>query len=146
MPEEVSFIEGERFTDARGSLHCVNDFSFNSICRFYQIRHSDTAVIRAWQGHKIEHKYFYVPEGSFVIAWVEVDDFYNPSPGLLAKYAILSADKPGILSVPPGFANGIKALAPGSLLTVYSNIDLVQSEQDRWAYDSSLWIDWSKFN
>jgi dTDP-4-dehydrorhamnose 3,5-epimerase-like enzyme len=145
MPEGVVFIDGKRFTDARGNLDAVNDFSFEGICRFYQIRHSSPAVIRAWQGHKMEHKYFYVAEGSFVIAWVKVDNFDNPSPGLVCNHAVLSADQPGVLSIPAGFANGIKALSPESILTVYSNLDLRESEQDRWSYDSSLWMDWSKF-
>jgi len=144
MPDPAAFIEGKRFTDERGYLQSINDFSFKDVCRFYQISNRDTAIIRAWQGHKIEHKYFYVAVGSFVIAWVKVDDFDNPSPTLQPGHIILSADKPGILSVPPGYANGIKSLSPDSILIIYSNLDLKQSEQDRWSYDSSLWMDWSK--
>lgn len=145
MPDKVEFIAGKLFTDQRGTLQCVNDFDFKNICRFYQLQHTDTGVIRAWQGHQKEHKYFYVAAGSFIIGWVKIDDFNNPSGSLVAEHAVLSADKPGILSVPPGFANGIKALAPQSRLIVYSNLDLKQSEQDRWSYDSSLWMDWTKF-
>ncbi len=123
MPKTTAFIERSRFTDARCYLQCVNNFTYQDICRFYKIRNSHTTFIRAWQGYKIEHKYFCVPEGSFDIAWVEVDDFDIRSP-LMSNYVIFSSDKPGILSIPRSFASGIKALTPLAILTVYSNPDL----------------------
>jgi dTDP-4-dehydrorhamnose 3,5-epimerase len=142
---QVELIEGGSFADARGSLLFVNDFNFKSVKRFYQIVHPDTSIVRAWQGHKIEHKYFYVAQGSFVIATVRVDDFTNPSSTLQANETILTTEKPAILSVPPGFANGIKALSPKSILMVYSNLTLVESEQDSYRFDSSLRLNWDKY-
>jgi dTDP-4-dehydrorhamnose 3,5-epimerase len=142
---QVELIEGGSFTDARGSLLFVNNFDFKSVKRFYQIVHPDTRVVRAWQGHKIEHKYFYVAQGSFVIATVRIDDFTNPSPTLLARETILTTEVPAILSVPPGFANGIKALSSNSILVVYSNLTLIESEQDGYRFDSSLWLNWDKY-
>jgi dTDP-4-dehydrorhamnose 3,5-epimerase len=138
----VKFIEGKSFKDSRGTLHCVNEFSLEGIKRFYQIQHSNTSTIRAWQGHKIEHKYFFVPLGSFLIAWVQIDNFENPSTNLVAEHTMLSADKPGVLVIPAGYANGIKAIEAGSLLSIYSNLTLKESEEDRWSFDSSLWMKW----
>lgn len=141
----VEIIKGGFFTDERGSLHFVNDFGFSNVKRFYQITHNNTSIVRAWQGHKIEHKYFYTVKGVFLIAWVPIDDWDNPSSSLIVKHEILASENPSILSIPAGYANGIKALSKGSILTVYSNLNLEQSEKDRWSFDSSLWLDWSKF-
>lgn len=142
---KVELIKGGSFTDSRGSLLFVNDFDFQSVKRFYQVVHPYTTTIRAWQGHKVEHKYFYVAQGSFVIATVCIDNFIHPSTTLLATETILTAEVPTILSVPPGFANGIKALSPNSILMVYSNLSLMESELDRYSFDCSLWVNWYKY-
>lgn len=142
--EPVKLIKGGLHTDERGALGYVNEFTFPEVKRFYQIVHPDVEVIRAWQGHKIEHKYFYVPHGKFVLAWVEIDNWNQPSPDLKAEYLVLTQEEPAILSIPPGYANGIKALTPDSVLMVYSDLDLKQSGEDRWSFDSSLWLDWNK--
>jgi dTDP-4-dehydrorhamnose 3,5-epimerase len=142
MSKSVKVIEGHSFSDERGTLNCINEFAFEGVRRFYQIKHYNTSVVRAWQGHKVEHKYFYVAEGSFLIVWVQIDDFDNPSPGLIAESIILSSENPAVLSVPAGYANGIKATAPNSILSVYSNLTLEQSEEDRWSYHHKLWFQW----
>jgi len=142
---QVELIEGGSFADARGSLLFVNEFDFKSVKRFYQIVHPDIKVVRAWQGHKIEHKHFYIAQGSFVIATVRIDDFTNPSLNLKTEETILTAKNPAILSVPPGFANGIKALSSNSILVVYSNLTLIESKHDEYRFDSSLWLNWDKY-
>lgn len=141
---QVTLIKGGIFADERGSLSFVNDFTFPEVKRFYQIVHPGTSIVRAWQGHKVEQKYFYVPKGKFALAWVEIDDWNKPSADLKAEYVILKEDEPAVLSIPPGYANGIKALEPGSVLMVYSDLDLKQSGEDRWSFDASLWLDWNK--
>ena len=141
--EGVTLLKGNTFTDTRGSLHFVNEFDFPGVQRFYQIIHPDTSVVRAWQGHQVEHKYFYVVRGSFAIAWVQPDDWVQPSAQLPAYYEVLKAGTPAVLSVPPGYANGIKALEKDSVLMVYSNLNLEQSAEDRWSYDPALWLDWN---
>ncbi|SIS84360.1 hypothetical protein [Belliella pelovolcani] len=60
---------GRTFIDERGKLVAFNDFSLEKVNRMYQIEHSDTTVIRAWLGHKIENNWFYVIQGAFTIAW-----------------------------------------------------------------------------
>ncbi|HEY0272319.1 MAG TPA: hypothetical protein VGC22_03990 [Chitinophaga sp.] len=141
--EGVTLIKGNTHTDARGQLAFVNDFTFPGVQRFYQVTHPDTTVVRAWQGHQVEHKYFYVVRGAFVIAWVQPDDWSSPSRLLPAFYERLTAGEPAVLSIPPGFANGIKAVEEDSVLMVYSNLNLEQSSADRWQFDAGLWLDWN---
>jgi dTDP-4-dehydrorhamnose 3,5-epimerase len=144
MPE-IKMYEGDAYADDRGRISFVNDFTFKEVKRCYHIMHPRTEIIRAWQGHRIEHKYFFVPHGKFLLAWVCIDDWNAPSVHLKATYSILSEDEPRVLCIPPGYANGIKALTPGSVLSVYSDLDLAASEKDRWSFDQSLWLDWSLF-
>ena len=61
---------------------------------------------RAWQGHQIEYKYFYVVSGLFLICAVKIDNWQNPSKDLFVEEFILSEEKSWILAIPPGYANG----------------------------------------
>jgi dTDP-4-dehydrorhamnose 3,5-epimerase-like enzyme len=136
----MKLIKGNSFTDERGTLHFVNDFHFEWIKRFYTISHPDTSVIRAWQGHKIETKHFFVTKGTFLICWVEIDNWDNPGKELKINKKILSADSPQILIVPPGNANGFKALEPESTLVVFSDLTLEESAGDIYRFESDYWV------
>ena len=144
--DQVQIIQGNSFTDHRGTLRFVNDFDFAGVKRFYCLTHPDTEVVRAWQGHKIEHKYFSVIKGKFLIAWVAIDDWEQPSVHLQPETILLSADSPCVLSIPPGYANGLKAMEPDSMLMSYSNLNIEEGNKDNWRFDGSLWLDWSKYN
>jgi dTDP-4-dehydrorhamnose 3,5-epimerase len=137
-------IKGGLFSDNRGSLSFVNDFFFQNVKRFYQISNSSTAIIRAWQGHKTEHKYFYAATGSFIIAWVKPDDWESPSPHLVAEHVVLNAKEPSILSIPPGYANGIRSIKDNASLIIFSDLSIEESTLDRWSFDSHLWFDWEQ--
>ena len=145
MSEHPTIIKGGTFSDHRGSMRFVNDFHFAGVKRFYFIKHPDTSVIRAWQGHQFEKKYFYPITGSFVVAWVKIDDFENPSKDLIPEYHILSADKSEIISIPKGYANGLKALEPNSEIMVLSDMDLEQSVNEKIRFPADWWLDWRKF-
>jgi dTDP-4-dehydrorhamnose 3,5-epimerase-like enzyme len=140
--KQVQLFTGANFKDHRGEIRFVNGFSFPDIKRFYQIIHPDTTTVRAWQGHKIESKYFYVAKGKVALAWVQIDNWEKPSFELKATIQVLDESAPSILYIPPGYANGIKALEPGSILIIYSNLTLEESSADRWSFDSSFWLDW----
>lgn len=142
---QPEIITGGSFTDARGSLFFINDFSFPDVKRFYRINHPDTKVVRAWQGHQVEHKYFYVAKGTFVIGWVKIDDWDNPADDLMAEHAILTADKSCILSVPPGYANGIKAMEADAALIIFSNLSAEASANDMWRFEPNRWLNWQQF-
>jgi dTDP-4-dehydrorhamnose 3,5-epimerase-like enzyme len=132
-------IKGNSFTDNRGTINFVNDFHFEGIKRFYTIFHPDTSVIRAWQGHKIETKYFFVTKGKFLICWVEIDNWDKPKKELKVNKEILYADSPQILMVPAGNANGFKALEDHSTLIVFSDLDLDTSAKDLYRFDWNYW-------
>lgn len=59
-------IKGGMHEDTRGILYYVNDTNSGFYRRFYIINHPQTDIVRAWQGHKVEEKAFYVINGSFV--------------------------------------------------------------------------------
>ena len=144
MAEKPSIIKGGSFSDERGTMRFVNDFKFTDVKRFYLIKHPDATIIRAWQGHQLEKKYFFPISGSFVIAWVKIDNFENPSDNLIPEYHILSSESSEILSVPKGYANGLKALEPNSEIMIFSDMSLEDSVSENRRYPAEKWIDWEK--
>jgi len=135
----MTLFKGNSFTDDRGTINFVNDFHFEGIKRFYTITHPDISVVRAWQGHKVETKHFFVTKGKFLICWVEIDNWDNPGRNLKVNKKILSADSPEILTVPAGNANGFKAMEADSTLLVFSDLDLEASSKDLFRFESNFW-------
>ena len=45
MSNEHQLIEGDFFSDNRGSMSFINEFSLSSIVRFYEIKPKDTTII-----------------------------------------------------------------------------------------------------
>ncbi len=136
-------IEGGLNKDSRGIIKYINDFKFEGIKRFYTIE-SRKKIIRAWQGHKIEKKYFYIVKGCFRICAVKIDNWEFPSKRLIPKEFLLKDIENKILFIPSGFANGIQAMINNSILQVFSNLEIEDSEKDIYRYDSKLWFDWEK--
>ncbi len=132
-------IGGGQFEDERGAVRFINDFDMTQVVRFYEIVPKDEKIIRAWQGHKVEKKWFYCLTGSFTINIVEVDDFLSPSDDLRPIRIDLSQEIPKILSVPGGFATGIKASSANSRLQIFSNFDLEESKNDDYRFPMQKW-------
>ena len=128
-------IPGASHTDRRGTIRYVNDFDFAGVKRFYAITHPDTGIVRAWQGHRFEYKYLFVTTGSFVIAWIGIDDWETPRHDLAVSTTILTADESGILVVTPGHANGFRALKPHSTMMVFSDRTLEETKVDDYRWD-----------
>jgi dTDP-4-dehydrorhamnose 3,5-epimerase-like enzyme len=141
---DVKVIAGEIFQDQRGQISSLNNFRFTDVKRVYLIHHPDINVVRGWNGHQFEKKWFYCIKGSFTLGLVEIDNWEQPSPDLKAKLYALSEDKSQIVCVPAGYANCIKARSPNSVLMVFSSILFNEAAADSWRYDSSLWVDWSE--
>jgi len=139
----MKIINGGSYKDERGTLRFVNDFDFSDVKRFYQIENSSTDVIRAWQGHRKENKYFYVSSGSLLVCAVQVDNWDNPSPDLCVVKKVITEDKSKVLMIPAGYANGIRALEEGSKLMVFSSNTLIDATDDDYRFDKDLWYDWS---
>jgi len=145
MSEIPKIIKGGTFSDERGQIRFVNDFHFNDVKRFYLIKNLSTETIRAWQGHQFEKKYFYPITGSFVVAWVKIDDFENPSKNLIPEYQIISASSSEIITIPKGYANGLKALEPDSEILIFSDMCIEESLNENIRYPANWWINWEKF-
>jgi len=141
----VRLIEGNSFSDHRGIIRFVNDFNFDGIKRFYTIQHKDTKTIRAWQGHKLETKYFYVAKGSFLIGIIKIDDWEQPSKDIKIQHTILSDSKSELLMIPSGNANGFKTIEPDSILVVFSDKTLEESKADDFRWDSEYFTQSLKF-
>jgi dTDP-4-dehydrorhamnose 3,5-epimerase len=135
----VKLISGNFHTDQRGIIRFVNDFNFEGVKRFYCITHPDTEIIRAWQAHKLETKYFYIAKGSFIINWIKIDNWNTPSKDLRVTSHILSDQESDLLIVEPGHANGFQALEPDSTLIIYSNLNLEQSKEDDYRFPADYW-------
>ncbi|MGK6342941.1 WxcM-like domain-containing protein [Chryseobacterium sp. DT-3] len=134
----IQLIKGEAFSDNRGSLFYNNQLDFSEIKKIYIIENLDISIIRAWQGHKIEQRWFLAAGGSFEIKTVEIDDWENPSHDLSIKIFQLKSSEFSLLKVPPGFATSIQALEENSKLLVMS--DYKQDEvEDNYKFNQNTW-------
>lgn len=133
-------IQGNIHKDHRGTVRFVNKFTFEGIKRVYTITHPDTSIIRAWQGHKLETKYFYVACGAFRISWVKIDDWEQPSKDLPVHHKELKDSESEIMVINPGHATAIQALTPGSTLIVFSDLTLEESQSDDYRFPSDFWL------
>ena len=120
-----------------------NDFDGQKegVRRFYLTENADSTVIRAWQGHKVETKWFCPVSGSFLVGLVQIDNWERPSPDLLPKRLVLRAKEPLVLKIPPGYANGFRALEPASKMLIFS--DKPFAEAEKVVFDQNLWMNWS---
>ncbi|HRN45143.1 MAG TPA: WxcM-like domain-containing protein [Flavobacterium sp.] len=133
-------IEGGNFSDHRGTLSYVNDFSFKDIERFYIISNSDAHPVRAWQGHKLDAKNFYCLSGSFRIHYVKIDNWENPSKDLTIETVTLTESESKMLHIPAGYANAIESLGPDSKLISFSTLPLSNVSEDDVRYDANYWM------
>lgn len=132
-------IKGEVFADDRGTMRFVNAFDMAEVVRFYEIAPKDQHIIRAWQAHKHEKKWFHCLSGSFVINVVEIDNFEKPSDDLEPIRIEMNSLVPEILAVPGGFATGIRASSENASLQVFSNATLEESKKDDFRYPLEKW-------
>lgn len=133
-------IQGNNHKDNRGTISFVNDFSFDNIVRFYIIENSEENKLRAWQGHKLDTKYFYCIKGVFQISYVKVDDWVKPSSSLTVESIVLDETDNKILCIPSGYANAIKSLSLGSKLLSFSTLPLSMVKDDDFRYDKNFWV------
>jgi dTDP-4-dehydrorhamnose 3,5-epimerase len=116
-------IKGNIHTDSRGTVRFVNDFDMTSVVRMYCIE-PEVGTIRAWQGHKIESKWFYVAKGCFTVKTIQIENTE-----LLTEFRMKEQDSQ-VLHIPGGFYNGFEANEKGSILMVFSDVDLEISKAD----------------
>lgn len=138
-------LRGEVFVDARGRISSLNDWRLDGVRRMYVITHDDCGTVRAWHGHRFERKWFFCAKGAFTLALVEIDDWENPSPSLRAAIFRLSEHESCLICVPAGYANGLKASEPSSVMTVFSDKTLDEAALDSWRYAKENWVDWELY-
>ena len=132
-------IKGASHTDSRGTLCYNNDFDASEMKRIYFIQNANTEVIRAWQGHKIQQRWFAAASGSFKILLIKIDNWDNPSKNLEEHAYVINAEKLEVLHVPPGYASSIQALEEGSKLLVMADYFL-GAIQDEYRYESDYFM------
>ncbi len=140
--ELPKIIDGGMFTDERGSIQFVNDFNMSAIKRMYFTTHPSTDTIRAWQGHKIEKRWFFCVRGAFKVKLVKIDDWDNPSDNCeLFEYTI-NENTPKVIYIPNGHVNGFKAADEHSKLMILSDYALHEIEDDQVRFDNNKWVNW----
>lgn len=132
-------IKGGNFSDHRGTISYVNDFSFQNIERFYIISNTNENPIRAWQGHKLDAKNFYCLAGSFKIHFIKIDNWENPSKNLAIETVLVSESDSKMVYIPAGYANAIEALESNSKLISFSTLPLSNVSDDDVRYPSDYW-------
>lgn len=140
---EPKLIDGGNYVDERGELHFFNKFDMSNIKRVYFTKHFDTNVIRAWQGHKIESRWFISIQGSFKVKLIKIKNWEAPKEQLQVLEYTLSDKKPQILFIPNGFVNGFKALEANSKLMIFSDYRINEIENDQVRFDASKWTTWN---
>ncbi len=136
---DVQIINGNFFEDHRGKVVFVNDFDMGPVRRFYYLKHPESHLLRAWQGHKQEQKWFICISGSFTLNYVRPGDWLRPSGQERVESVVLLSDQPRILHIPGGHATGIQSNVPNAILLIYSDMDLEGSKLDDYRFDVSTW-------
>jgi dTDP-4-dehydrorhamnose 3,5-epimerase len=135
-------IEGGLAVDDRGELRFVNAFDFADIKRFYYISNHRQGFVRAWHAHKKESKYAFCIMGAVLLGIVPIDNWDQPNTSILPQRFVLSANKPAILYIPAGYANGFMSLTADASLIIFSTSTLEESKIDDFRYDAHYWDIW----
>ena len=140
--DEVRLIEGNLAVDDRGAVGFVNDFDFSGVKRFYFSTNHQAGFIRAWHAHRYESKYITVLRGAAIIGAVKIDDWQNPSREAPISRFVLSAQKPAVLYIPAGHANGIMSLTKDTVVVFFSTATIDETRKDDIRYDARYWDIW----
>jgi len=114
-------IEGKNHSDTRGILTFNNDFDASAIKRMYTIQNNDINFVRAWQGHKIESRWFSAIQGSFEIKLIKIDGGNKVDKKTKVSIFVLNSNTLDVLCVPKGYVSSIQAKEKDSKLLVMSD-------------------------
>ena len=135
-------IEGGLAVDDRGNLAFVNDFHFEGVKRFYMVSNHRAGCVRAWHAHRHEGKYVIAVRGAAIVAAVAIDNWEQPSKNAQVHRYVLSVQKPAVLYIPAGYANGFMSLTTDNKLIFFSTVTLEESRNDDVRYDARYWDAW----
>lgn len=138
----VEVFTGGTHTDNRGTLSYFNDLDLSPVKRFYKIEHPDMNIVRGWQGHQHEKKWFHVIAGLFKIVLVKPDNWKFPSLNLKFEEYKLDAQANVVLHVPGGYASGIQASRPNSVMIIFSDFSAQESLNDDFRFNPDKWYNW----
>jgi dTDP-4-dehydrorhamnose 3,5-epimerase len=68
-----------------------------------------------------------------------MDDTKKPSTDKKVERFVLSARKPSLLFVPPGYANGFKPLEEGTIMVFFSTASVEESKDDDYRFPYDYW-------
>ena len=142
---EPILIEKGEATDKRGSLEFYNSVNLDDFKRFYIVSNPKKGTVRAWHGHKLESKLVKVIKGKFIVCTIQIDNWENPNRDI-KPFKFELDEKSGILYIPSGFANGAINLEPDSRILYFSSLNLQESKQDDFRFDSKFWNPWEEYS
>jgi dTDP-4-dehydrorhamnose 3,5-epimerase-like enzyme len=140
---ETPFLsEGGLNVDDRGDVAFANDFKFDGVKRFYLVSNHRSGFVRAWHAHRREAKYVMLVQGSAIVAAVLIDDWERPSKEAQVHRYVLSSNKPAVLYIPAGYANGFMSLTSDAKLMFFSTSSMEETRGDDVRYDAHYWDPW----
>lgn len=140
---DLHVMGGGLAVDDRGSVGFVNDFDFRDVKRFYTVQNHKQGFVRAWHGHKKEAKYVTVVQGAALIAAVPITNWDQPDKNAEVFRSVLAANKPGVIYIPAGYANGFMSLTEDAKLMFFSTTTLAESHGDDYRFDARYWDPWT---
>lgn len=132
---EPTIFEGGLSVDDRGKLSFVSGLDLH-IKRFYIVSNHKSHFVRAWHGHLKEAKLVSAIQGSALVGAVKLEE------GSIPKKFILSSDKPSLLYIPPGYANGFMNLTKDTKLLFLSTSTPEESKLDDIRFSFQTWNIW----
>jgi len=142
MNDDIALFEGGSAVDDRGEVGFINELDLGGVRRLYTVSNHSPGLVRAWHAHKKEAKFVSVLVGAAVVAAVRIDDWASPSKELPVQRYVLSSNKPRVLYIPAGFANGAMTLAADTRLLYLSTATLEESREDDFRFPARYWDPW----
>jgi len=139
---EPELIPGGTATDDRGRVHFANEFDLRDARRLYIVENFAAGTVRAWHAHRHERKWVMALAGAALACCVAIDDWGAPSQDAKVHRFTLDGDRPAVLAIPAGYANGAMALLPGTRLLYVSDASLEESLGDDVRYPARYWDPW----
>jgi len=143
MEDRIHIFNGGLSVDDRGEVTFINDFNFESVKRFYMVSNHKAGFVRAWHAHKREAKYVTAVTGAAIVGAVKIDDWDKPSGDLPVWRYVISSNKPQVLYIPPGYANGFMSLTSDLKLIFFSTAKFDESADDDIRFDARYWDIWN---
>ena len=131
--EIPKLIKGDCHSDSRGLVMYNNNFDASLVKRIYMIENASIDMCRAWQGHRIEQRWFNACAGSFKIQLIAIDNWEKPAISLKKITFILNATNLDVLYIPGGYVSSIQAMQKASKLLVMADY-LLEEINDEYKY------------